>query len=1010
MNLRFKLTNRQVRSVRRELYGGASKIVPRIPNGPLRGGLGAFVLSLVLFVAHAQETAPAPSPIQTSATTGPAEASELPPITVTGYIIPRLGEGTQPVFTLDRDWWEKRGQKNLADILETLPFANGNLNQTFAPGNNTSPGGDAVNLHGIGIGYTLVLADGLRFPLFPLFVGSQASFVDLNSIPLAAVDRIEILKDNGTSTYGDDAVAGVINIILKDTYNGAQVNNYVGFSQRGDDVTYNSQLVGGIAEDLCRFGKLSIVTAFNYWENTPIDATDRPFTNGERSLLSPKYPNRPVTFPPTYLSSFFGVDTGSFYTVIPGTRTGPTTSLTTAPIASPIFAPLNNQLFPREERWGGLVKVNYSPTDWLKLYDAFLIQDNHETASTANQGYDFGGSQLIFGQPIVVPTTNLYNTTGEPLIPLGGWGGDFPQWTSNTWVRTLRNEMGALVQLPRNWIIEGIFNYGESDATESFDNAVNLVALQEAFNGTLPGHTGQFYNPFLDWRAVQGFNKVFYPSLLVNQTLDSRTDLVQWVLKTGGTLLDLWSGPLNVAAGLEYRSESLIQANDQLSELNLIGNGNFLGKQASGRRYVRSAYWEVDLPLAGDKWSWPGLRALDFTYSERYDDYSTVGGASKPKFALRYKPFNDFTLRAAYSEGYRGPSLLELFASPSEFPFTITDPNFPASDPRHTYTTLVVQGGNPNLRPQVAYSYFLEGVWVPDSVNDLDGWFHWLHGFTAYLDWFQIEVHNRIGLTNSQFVVDAPTAFPGASIVRSPVTGQIVQINNPFINLATSNTRGIDFGGSYITKEYYWGRIDFELNATYVYGDSGKIIYPPINGRPVFQVVTFDDQAEPDFKLVASLFYSKTICFIDTFRTGLTLNYLDSEADFNNNGKGSNPLANATLDAPGYVHLIGNWTTLDYQISYEFGEPEEITPGNAKPGYNKEGNRLFGEKAIAPKPVGSRWGWRQFLANTKFIFGINNIFDTRPPLSVDATYPLGRDTGNVNSVQRFFYIEIDKHF
>ena len=308
----------------------------------------------------------------------------------------------------------------------------------------------------------------------------------------------------------------------------------MGFSQRGDDVTYNSQLVGGIAEDLGRFGKLSIVTAFNYWENTPIDATDRPFTNGEYSLLSPKYPNRPVTFPfTTYLSSFFGVDTGSFYTVIPGTRTGPTTSLTTAPIASPIFAPLNNQLFPREERWGGLVKVNYSPTDWLKIFDAFLIQDNHETASTLNQGYDFGGSQLIFGKPIVVPTTNPYNTTGEPLIPLGGWGGDFPQWTSNTWVRTLRNYVGALLQLPNNWIIEGIFNYGESDATESLDNAVNLVALQEAFNGTLPGHIGQFYNPFLDWRAVQGFNKVFYPSLLVNQSLDDRTDLVQWVLKTG---------------------------------------------------------------------------------------------------------------------------------------------------------------------------------------------------------------------------------------------------------------------------------------------------------------------------------------------------------------------------------------------------------------------------------------------------------------------------------------------
>jgi hypothetical protein len=186
-------------------------------------------------------------------------------------------------------------------------------------------------------------------------------------------------------------------------------------------------------------------------------------------------------------------------------------------------------------------------------------------------------------------------------------------------------------------------------------------------------------------------------------------------------------------------------------------------------------------------------------------------------------------------------------------------------------------------------------------------------------------------------------------------------------------------------------------------------------------VLTNDDQAGslatgslgvgggPDFKLVASAFYSKTICGIDTFRTGITLNYRDSEADFNNNAKGSNPLANASLDAPRYVHLIGSWTTVDWQISYEFGKPAEITPETAKPGYDKEGNRLVGEKAISPNPEGSRWGWRSLLANTKFIFGINNIFDSHPPLSVDSAW-LGRDTGNDNSIQRFFYFEMDKHF
>jgi outer membrane receptor protein involved in Fe transport len=628
-------------------------------------------------LALAQAPAPTDQPAAAAPAVAPAGGGELQPIVVTGYIIPRLGEGTQPVFNIDRDYWERRGQQNVAQILETLPFSIGNFNQTVATGNNNFPGGDAVNLRNVGINATLVLVDGLRFPLFPLPLNFTQTFVDLNSIPIAAIDRIEILKDNGTATYGDDAVAGVINIILKDTYNGAQFNNYVGFSQRGDDVTYNSQLVGGIADDLGRWGKFNIVTAFNYWVNTPIDASDRPFTTSDYGKLSPKYPSPPTSFVP-YLSSFLGVDTGNFYTVIPGTRTGPTTSLTTEKILSPIFVPLNAQLLPREERWGGLVKLNYSPCDWLKFYDTFIIQDNHERASTLNQGYGFGGADKIFGQDIVVPATNPFNTTGEALIPQGGWGGDFPSWTSDTWTRTLRNTVGAVVQLPHNWIVEGIFNYGESDATWTIHNSVNLLKLQQALNGTLPGHVGQFYNPFLDWRAVQGFNGALSSAILADQTLDSRSDLVQWVLKAGGTVLDLSSGPLNVAAGLEYRSESLIQANDQLSEQSLIGVGDFLGKQTNGRRYIKSGYWEVDVPLAGDKWSWPGLRALDFTYSERYDDYTVFGSAAKPKLAIRYKPFNDLTLRATYSEGFVVPSLSQLFNTPLNLSTSITDPNFPA--------------------------------------------------------------------------------------------------------------------------------------------------------------------------------------------------------------------------------------------------------------------------------------------------------------------------------------------
>jgi hypothetical protein len=160
-----KERRKQARSVRRKIRGVRSKIVQPIPSEPLSCSLVVVILLLVLFVAHAQDTGPAPAPNDQPAALAPSGGGELPHITVTGYIIPRLGEGTQPVFNIDSDWWQKRGQQNVAEILETLPFAKTNINQNSVPGANIFPGADAVNLHSIGVSSTLVLVDGLRFPI-----------------------------------------------------------------------------------------------------------------------------------------------------------------------------------------------------------------------------------------------------------------------------------------------------------------------------------------------------------------------------------------------------------------------------------------------------------------------------------------------------------------------------------------------------------------------------------------------------------------------------------------------------------------------------------------------------------------------------------------------------------------------------------------------------------------------------------------------------------------------------
>jgi len=167
----------------------------------------------------------------------------------------------------------------------------------------------------------------------------------------------------------------------------------------------------------------------------------------------------------------------------------------------------------------------------------------------------------------------------------------------------------------------------------------------------------------------------------------------------------------------------------------------------------------------------------------------------------------------------------------------------------------------------------------------------------------------------------------------------------------------------------------------------------------------------PDFKLVTSLFYSKTLFQTDTFRTGFTLNYTDSEDDFIADLKGSLPAASSGQSPPGYTHKVGDWTTVDWQISYEFGPPAEVTPETPAPGYSKDGKRIVGEKAISPKPEGSRWNWRTILANTTLTFGINNLGDTRPPLSVQGgTFFQGYDTTAATPIGRYFYVQLEKKF
>jgi iron complex outermembrane receptor protein len=985
-----------------------SKIENRTPKGLTDRFLFALVVAFALMVsvpirASSQQ---APADAITTAPASPVASSggELEKVTVTGYLIPRVGGGPQPVFTIDQDFITKQSDQTINDVLNRYPGGLSNSNALTFTGQSTSPASSAYGLRGLPAGDTLVLIDGYRFPDYPIPLNSVFNFVDVNSIPLAAVDRIEILKDGGSATYGSDAVAGVVNVVTKDSYNGADIKNYFGISQRGDFGVYQGSLTAGVSDKPLFGGKFSIVTAFDYYSQSPIESLDRWYAYGDRNKLSPNYPAQSVAFFPA--NGSFSDAVGNTYSVRPGT-TGPNISandFTVTPAGSvapnsQTLIPIDEQLAARETRYGGIVNTSYSPTDWLKFYDKFIIQRNEENTVTPNQGFSAFDN-------IVVPANNPFNPFGVDLTPNGQLAREFGPWSQDIITRTLRNIVGATVQLPHDWFIDGSFLYGESDTTWTIYNSINKSRLQQALDGSLPGLNGIFFNPFTDQNLNVHPNSIFYPALRTEQIEDNRTDLVQWTLKAGGTLIDLPSGPLTIAGGFEYRSESLIQSNDQNSEFSNITSGDFEGRLLSARRYIKSAYGELDLPLFGDKWSWPGLKNLDLVFSERYDSYSDFGDAAKPKLAIRYKPCEDLTFRGTYAEGFIAPTLGELFVTPSQGQGQVFDPAT-----NTVVSPLVTTGGNPNLKPQTSYGYYLEALWSPGSGDD-NSWWHWAKGFTAYIDWYQILIRNEISIIAPQTLAGAPNVFPGTVIRNS--AGAIEEIFSNYQNVGDTLTDGIDFGVGYITKEFDWGKLDCELNASYIYKFNQTRLEGNADATAGLQVLQAADSlgvSGPDFKMVASLFYSKHLFGSDNIRTGFTLNYIDSEADSATDFHGTLPAVDAGLNPAGYVHLVGSWTTVDWQISYQFGVPAEVTANSPRPGYDKDGTRLIGEKAISPKPEGTRWMWHSLLANTTVSFGINNIFDTRPPLSTQGGFTFqGYDTASANPLQRYFYFQIEKKF
>jgi iron complex outermembrane recepter protein len=389
------------------------------------------------------------------------------------------------VVSLDQDFISKQGDQTVADVILRLPQNIGSFTPVVNAGTSFSPGAAAANLRGLGVNSALVLIDGLRQVPFPIPQNGTENFVDLNSIPLGAVDRIEVLKDGASATYGSDAIAGVVNIILKDEYDGADVNTYLGTSQRGDATVYRASLVGGISKNLSDTSRFNILATFDYFEQDPIHSPDRSYSFiVDRHKFGPFFNFSSGSAP----AGNFSDATGNSYAVVPGT-TGP--AITADDFSVNGFHNLSNvgpfiNLLSREQHYGGYVKLNYQPYPWLKLYEQFYANHLEETNQIA--------PTMVSGvNGITVPATNPNNPFGINLSPNGWTLLEYGPRQGLATVDTYRTVTGiSLVNLPRNWFIDASFLYTESDGEHQGFNYVSKGDLNAALAGTLHGFEGVF--------------------------------------------------------------------------------------------------------------------------------------------------------------------------------------------------------------------------------------------------------------------------------------------------------------------------------------------------------------------------------------------------------------------------------------------------------------------------------------------------------------------------------------
>ncbi|AYM78898.1 TonB-dependent receptor [Janthinobacterium agaricidamnosum] len=731
-----------------------------------------------------------------------AAAPAMQRVEVTGSSIKRVAkEGALPVQVISFDQIEKQGITTTEQLVRTLS-ANGTGADNMTSGNNVfgadadrvSGGASFASLRGLGPSSTLVLLNGRRIATH----GASGKSVDLNSIPLGAISRVEILKDGASAIYGTDAIGGVINFILKTNYSGVEASVSTNDTQAGGGATRRASLLAGTGS--LESDRYNIMASLTVDKAQQLNGRDRSFVNG----FQPERGLSPDTTGTPFANQMGGAGTAlgtSFQ--LPG---DPNKYLQANPLS---FQGKCDTIAGMSQYQTELWKDVTSPlrTRYSCAYDYgadYVLQFPVERANLLSRGtFQLAPDHRMFVEvlgsrtkatailtPMQVQATvankNLYPVGGAYYQDLSAYIPSFDK-TKPISYKWRANDVGNRTQentTDNARVLVGFEgNFGKWDYKAGISRAESSTKtkLTDGYSYTDKLYAALATGIINPWVGA-GQSQTEAAKQLIESTKfrgdfqHGKTTLTQIDGSVSGELFQLPAGALAMAAGFDLRREGYSFAQDVDATQILLSPGNAALKDAS--RTVKAVYAELLVPVMKD---------LEMQLAIRRDDYSLVGATTNPKVAFRYQPADFLLFRGSASKGFLAPSFQQLYSGSlsQELPNGVVDqegcakhpgvPEYCAID-RLDYKT----GGNTNLKPETSKQGSVGFVIEP------------FKGYSASFDYWAINTKDRI-LNRTPQIVLANYQALNQYIHRNP-DGTIEYVQAGWINAAGSRVRGLDVG------------------------------------------------------------------------------------------------------------------------------------------------------------------------------------------------------------------------